>query len=248
MAGLGGTAGRAGALPELLDQGERWLARPPATALPTDGGDHPNDDDDVTTATTVTVLPADLTATLLADPRPAHPVLATLGRTLARWAGGERIEIDVLTDPRHDPDLGPALSRTVGPLTDTHPVSLRLPADRDTAATVAAVSRQLRALPAPVHGYGLLRHLAPDADLAAELAALPPAQVRFSWSPSTPTTAAGTELVLTPGHLPRTPPRPTSSTSTPTSRTTVSTSAGRTGPPSTRPRPSTGSRTSSWPS
>ncbi|WP_405005711.1 amino acid adenylation domain-containing protein [Kitasatospora purpeofusca] len=188
--------------PELLDQGERWLARPPATALPTDGGDHPNDDDDVTTATTVTVLPADLTATLLADPRPAHPVLATLGRTLARWAGGERIEIDVLTDPRHDPDLGPALSRTVGPLTDTHPVSLRLPADRDTAATVAAVSRQLRALPAPVHGYGLLRHLAPDADLAAELAALPPAQVRFSWSPSTPTTAAGTELVLTPGHLP----------------------------------------------
>lgn len=80
--------------------------------------------------------------------------------------------------------------------------------DRDTAATVAAVSRQLRALPAPVHGYGLLRHLAPDADLAAELAALPPAQVRFSWTPSTPSTptttapTTGTELVLTPGHLP----------------------------------------------
>ncbi|MDY0816159.1 serine hydrolase domain-containing protein, partial [Kitasatospora purpeofusca] len=182
--------------PELLDQGERWLARPPATALPVD---HLNaDDNDV--ATTVTVLPADLTATLLADPRPAHPVLATLGRTLARWAGGDRIGIDVLADPRHDPDLGPALSRTVGPLADTHPVSLRLPADRDAAATVAAVSRQLRALPAPVHGYGLLRHLAPDAGLAAELAALPPAQVRFSWTPAT-ATAGGNDLVLAPGHL-----------------------------------------------
>ncbi|MEV0187424.1 amino acid adenylation domain-containing protein [Kitasatospora purpeofusca] len=207
--------------PELLDQGERWLARPPATALPTE---HPNrtshtndNDDDVTTATTVTVLPADLTAVLLTDPRPAHPVLATLGRTLTRWTGGDRIEIDVLTDPRHDPDLGPALSRTVGPLADTHPVSLRLPADRDTAATVAAVSRQLRALPAPVHGYGLLRHLAPDTDLAAELAALPPAQVRFSWTPSnpaptpapaltlspalTPAPTTGNDLVLAPGHL-----------------------------------------------
>ncbi|MFF7593354.1 serine hydrolase, partial [Kitasatospora purpeofusca] len=207
--------------PELLDQGERWLARPPATTLPID---HPHDrpnhgDDDVTT--TVTVLPADLTAALLAGPQPAYPVLATLGRTLARWAGGDRIEIDVLTDPRHDPDHGPALSRTVGPLADTHPVSLRLPADRDTAATVAAVSRQLRALPAPVHGYGLLRHLAPDADLAAELAALPPAQVRFSWTPSTPSTpsarstpsapstpatttpatATGNDLVLAPAHL-----------------------------------------------
>ncbi|WP_327073988.1 amino acid adenylation domain-containing protein [Kitasatospora purpeofusca] len=183
--------------PELLDQGERWLARPPATALPTDRSDHPSAE----TATTVTVLPADLTAALLSDPQPAHPVLATLGRTLARWAGGDRIEIDVLTDPRHDPDLGPALSRTVGPLADTHPVSLRLPADRDTAATVAAVSRQLRALPAPVHGYGLLRHLGPDADLAAELAALPPAQVRFSWTPSNPVPATRNELILAPGHL-----------------------------------------------
>ncbi|MFJ8432086.1 amino acid adenylation domain-containing protein [Kitasatospora sp. NPDC094019] len=183
--------------PELLDQGERWLARPPAAALPVD---HPNPED-ITTATVVTVLPADLTSALLAEPRPEHPVLATLGRTLARWAGGDRIEIDVLTDPRHDPELGPALSRTVGPLADTHPVSLRLPADRDAAATVSAVSRQLRALPSPVHGYGLLRHLAPDADLAAELAALPSAQVRFSWTPAAPAPATDDTLVLAPGHL-----------------------------------------------
>ncbi|MFC5665020.1 serine hydrolase, partial [Kitasatospora misakiensis] len=185
--------------PELLDQGERWLARPPATPLPLD---HPTT---TTTApdtdTVITVLPPDLTAALLADPQPTHAVLATLGRTLARWAGGDRIEVDVLTDPRQDQDLGPALSRTVGPLADTHPVSLRLPADRDTAATVTAVSRQLRALPAPVHGYGLLRHLAPDADLAAELAALPGAQVRFSHTPATAPTHEGGGLVLLPEHL-----------------------------------------------
>jgi hypothetical protein len=57
----------------------------------------------------------------------------------------------------------------VGPLADTVPLTLWLPRTRELPALLRSVGRQLAELPAPRHVYGVLRDLAPDPELAAEL-------------------------------------------------------------------------------
>ncbi|MFF2045926.1 serine hydrolase, partial [Kitasatospora sp. NPDC058170] len=168
---------------EVLDQAGLWLNRPEAAALPTDHQreHHANGAFDTVTAT----LPSELTDRLLADPHPEHLVLGALARTLARWTGSERVNIDVTRDPRHDRARKDALARTVGRLSYTCPVSLRVAKTGDAADSYRSVSRQLRTLPAPAHGFELLRYLAPDAALAAELAELPEAEVGFAFAPPT---------------------------------------------------------------
>ncbi|WP_343069732.1 amino acid adenylation domain-containing protein [Streptomyces olivoverticillatus] len=168
---------------EMLDQAGVWLNRPSPTPLPVD---HPREHNTYATGNTVTAtLPADLTRVLLDDAHPEHLLLGTLARTLARWTGAERVDVDVIVDPRRDGDREPSesLARTVGPLTDSYPVSLRLSGNGDAAAALKSVARQLRTLPEPRYGYGLLRHLAPDADVAEELATLPAAEVGFTFTP-----------------------------------------------------------------
>ncbi|MEU7729781.1 serine hydrolase, partial [Streptomyces sp. NPDC040724] len=179
---------------ELAEQAETWLNRVPGSPLPLDrqpaGGRSADDRGHSwrTAASVTAVLSPGLTAELAADPDAEGLLLAALGRTLAEWSGGDRVEVDVVTDPRRDPRTGAALSRTVGLLTDRYPVSLRLPRNNDPHATATAVGRQLRAVPEPVHGYGLLRHLAPDTEQAAELAAQPDPQVLFALGPVPSTT------------------------------------------------------------
>ncbi|WP_345017456.1 amino acid adenylation domain-containing protein, partial [Streptomyces shaanxiensis] len=176
---------------DLLDQAEAWLGTPDAAPLPVDHevdneADHKADDvtRDADNTVTVSLAPAE-TAALLADERPERILLSTLGRVLARWAGADRIGVEVTVDPRREAsDEAAALARTVGPLTDGVPVSLRLPRDRGPAADLTSVTRQLKALPAPRYGHGLLRWLAPDPDVAEELAALPAPQVRFGFTPA----------------------------------------------------------------
>ncbi|MGN9759246.1 amino acid adenylation domain-containing protein, partial [Streptomyces sp. SD31] len=182
---------------ELLDQAEAWLGVPEAATLPVDHGDAR---DATGVGNTVTVsLPPEETAALLADDRPERMLLSTLGRVLARWADADRIGVELTVDPRREAsDEAAALARTVGPLTDAVPVSLRMPRDRGPAADLTSVTRQLRALPAPRHGHGLLRWLAPDPDVAEELAALPAPQVRFGFTPATQT--RDTERPFVPEH------------------------------------------------
>ncbi|MGW4895813.1 serine hydrolase, partial [Kitasatospora sp. NPDC004240] len=172
----------------VAEQAEHWLNRAEAVPLPVDrSGQAPYRS---TEETVTVVLPAERTAALLADPRPEQSLLTALGRTLAQWAGGDRIALDVLTDPRHQQALAAELANTVGPLADLHPVVLRIPKGRELSAVRTAVARRLRSVPTPAHGYGLLRYLAPDADLAEELAELPTGEVRFSFTPAAPTAAA----------------------------------------------------------
>ncbi|MEV7022277.1 amino acid adenylation domain-containing protein, partial [Kitasatospora sp. NPDC093558] len=172
-------AERAGSA-EVLDQAGFWLNRPDGAELPVDRAGGPQAPG--TVATVTAALPAGPTEVLLADPNPEHLLLGTLARTLARWAGSDRMDLDVTVDPRHAPEQGGDLSRTVGRLADEHPVSLRLPKGADAAASLTSVSRQLRSLPVPRGGYGMLRHLAPEPGVAEELAALRPPQVGFAFT------------------------------------------------------------------
>ncbi|MFF4214835.1 amino acid adenylation domain-containing protein [Streptomyces nondiastaticus] len=75
---------------------------------------------------------------------------------------------------------GADTARTVGWLTSEFPVRLDLEGiDGDPVAALARVKEQLRSLPDDGTGYGLLRHLDPEA--RAELAAAPAPQLLFNY-------------------------------------------------------------------
>ncbi|MEU8074813.1 amino acid adenylation domain-containing protein [Catellatospora citrea] len=136
----------------------------------------------------ITVLPAEVTASLLA----AVPALggeitdgllaalATAVRGWQEWHG--RVAGELLVDvERHgreqvEPDLD--LSRTVGWFTSVQPVRLPV-AGTDPAALIAAVGERARAVPDGGIGHGMLRHL--NAQTAPLLARLATPQVLFNY-------------------------------------------------------------------
>ncbi|MEV0642655.1 amino acid adenylation domain-containing protein, partial [Streptomyces sp. NPDC050619] len=71
------------------------------------------------------------------------------------------------------------LSRTVGWFTGIHPVRLDAGGSVAVGEVVKRVKEQVRSVPGDGLGYGMLRYL--NADTAAELAALPTAQVGFNY-------------------------------------------------------------------
>lgn len=111
------------------------------------------------------------TAALLARAPAAHDtevndlLLAALASTLCRAWRTDSALVAVEGHGREDLFDGVDLSRTVGWLSTVYPVRLTPRADR--GATICAVRDQLRRVPARGIGYGLLRHIASDAALAA---------------------------------------------------------------------------------
>ncbi|WP_429195109.1 amino acid adenylation domain-containing protein [Kitasatospora sp. MAP12-15] len=158
---------------------QAWLDQQPGVALPRDHADGVNTHGEARTLSAA--LPAALTEALLAADDPQALLLTALGRTLARWAGGERISLDVTADPREAADA----AGTVGLLADRFPLTLWLPQNRQAPAQLRAVARQLQALPEPRFGYGLLRYGA-DQDLAEDLAFLPQPEVGFTFTEPAP--------------------------------------------------------------
>jgi non-ribosomal peptide synthase protein (TIGR01720 family) len=97
--------------------------------------------------------------------RANHVLLAALGRVLTRWAGGERVLVDLEGHGREEvvPDVD--LSRTVGWFTTMFPVALDVP-DGEWRRVVRAVGAQVRDIPAHGLSYGALRYLRESGDLA----------------------------------------------------------------------------------
>ncbi|MFJ2193503.1 amino acid adenylation domain-containing protein, partial [Kitasatospora sp. NPDC087861] len=130
-------------------------------------------------------LPAEVTAPLLTSvPAAFHGEVgdvlpAALALAVRRWRGtGGPVTVDLERHGREDA-FGLDLSRTVGWFTAVHPVRLD-PGDGDAVDAVRRVKEQLRAVPDKGIGYGLLRHLDPDA--GARLAAAgPEPQIGFNY-------------------------------------------------------------------
>jgi non-ribosomal peptide synthase protein (TIGR01720 family) len=120
-------------------------------------------------------------------------LLAGLAAAAAEWRAGHGLAdspvlVDIEGHGRTPLTAGMDLSRTVGWLTSMHPA--RLDPGPGTAAGVRAggpvagqvlkaVKEQLRAVPGDTLGYGILRHLDPQA--GHQLAALPAAQIGFNY-------------------------------------------------------------------
>jgi non-ribosomal peptide synthase protein (TIGR01720 family) len=108
-------------------------------------------------------------------------LLAALAQTLSEWTGSRTVLIELEGHGREDilPEVD--LSRTVGWFTTQFPVLLDVGDTFAPARLIPAVKEQLRQVPHRGIGYGLLRYLSSDTALAAQLQALPAAQVSFNY-------------------------------------------------------------------
>ncbi|MFI0776429.1 non-ribosomal peptide synthase/polyketide synthase [Streptomyces sp. NPDC021212] len=106
-------------------------------------------------------------------------LLSALGRSLARWTGGDTVLIGVEGHGREDLFEELDLSRTVGWFTAEFPLALTVASSADWRQTLRSVKEQLHAVPHRGLSYGALRHLSPTA--GERLRAGPAPQIGFNY-------------------------------------------------------------------
>ena len=107
-------------------------------------------------------------------------LLTALTLSLNRWTGRSSVRLELEGHGRDEPHEGVDISRTVGWFTTLYPVTLAVDAHVTPGDALKLVKEQLRAVPRRGFGYGLLRYSG-DAESAAVLEALPPADVLFNY-------------------------------------------------------------------
>jgi amino acid adenylation domain-containing protein/non-ribosomal peptide synthase protein (TIGR01720 family) len=169
--------------------GERqwWegLAKLKPVSLPVDHRDGVND---VSSSETVQVsLSQEETRFLLQEVPQAYRtqindvLLTALTRAFAEWTGENGLLLDLEGHGREDLFEDVDISRTVGWFTTQLPVRLELPAGAgDPGEALKSIKEQLRGIPQRGIGYGVLRYLRGDQELAASLGSVRP-QVSFNY-------------------------------------------------------------------
>lgn len=172
---------------ELRQELSYWLdaRRADVSRLPLDFANGGNSE---SSARTVSVaLGAEETRALLEDvPAAYHTqinevLLAAFAKALTRWTGARSLLFDMEGHGREELFADLDLSRTVGWFTSLFPVYLELRNAVNAAEVLVAVKEQVRAIPNRGIGYGLLRYLSGDAELIAQLQAMPRSEVCFNY-------------------------------------------------------------------
>jgi len=184
---------------EIRDELPFWLndARRAATPLPKD---HPEGANEFLSARSVqSRFSVEETRALLIDIPRKHKVqidgllLTAMLHGFHGWTGGETFLVDLLGHGREALYDDTDLTRTVGWLNTIFPVALTLPgAGAQSAAgpgerpgsleeDLRAVNRQLREIPHGGLGYGVLRYLARDEEIARQMRAMPEPDVFFNY-------------------------------------------------------------------
>ena len=177
----------AGHAEELRRELVYWLSgsRMQAARLPFDGGG--NHDGAWSPATLSVSLSAEETRRLVQEVPAAsrahvqEVLLAALALALRRWTGKDALLIDMEGHGREEVFGDVDLTRTVGWFTTLFPLLVDLQGESEPGAVLARVQSQVRAVPGRGFGYGVLRYLSPDPEVAERLAVLPPAQVVFNY-------------------------------------------------------------------
>jgi len=163
---------------EVRQEESYWLNAKESARLPADyeGGENLEG-----TARTLTVeLSEAETRTLLQEVLKAYHaqinevLLAAVSRSLLRWAGGNRLLVEMEGHGREEIGAAVDVSRTVGWFTTLFPVLLEVEAEQEAGEAVKQVKEQLRSLPQRGIGYGLLKYLSGseawrDAEQVAEV-------------------------------------------------------------------------------
>ncbi|HLN65287.1 MAG TPA: condensation domain-containing protein, partial [Symbiobacteriaceae bacterium] len=202
-------AGQAPALPPRTASFQRWAEalgawqpegraywldprRAEAAAVPMDGEAGENTWASARTVT-VTLSAAETRALLSEVPavyrtRIDDVLLTALARTISAWTGRPQVAVNLEGHGREPIAPGLDLSRTVGWFTALYPVLLDLAgAGMDDGKALKLVKEQLRAVPGKGLGYGVLRYLQRDADVAK----MPEAGVSFNYLGQFDQAAAG---------------------------------------------------------
>jgi non-ribosomal peptide synthase protein (TIGR01720 family) len=108
-------------------------------------------------------------------------LLTALALACARWGGGRRLLVDLGGHGREELFDDVDLSRTVGWFASLYPVLLEVPDDDAPDQAMQAVKEQLSQVPNRGLGYGLLRYVAGDQEVAEQLRSLPQAEVYFDY-------------------------------------------------------------------
>jgi amino acid adenylation domain-containing protein/non-ribosomal peptide synthase protein (TIGR01720 family) len=150
------------------------IARGPKTRLPVDlGGPNQASSSD----TVSRFLSAEDTRALLTDVPGVYRtqindvLLTAVARTLTAWMGGTDVLIHLEGHGREELFENVDLSRTVGWFTALYPVRLSLEGAEDVGSALRSVKEQIRRIPNRGIGYGVLRYLRDDPELADVLKA-----------------------------------------------------------------------------
>jgi non-ribosomal peptide synthase protein (TIGR01720 family) len=108
-------------------------------------------------------------------------LLTALAQAFARWTGESSLLVDLEGHGREEILEGVDLSRTVGWFTSMFPVVLELGEASNQGDALKSVKEQLRKIPNRGIGYGVLRYLNADKQVAQHLRALPAAEVMFTY-------------------------------------------------------------------
>jgi amino acid adenylation domain-containing protein/non-ribosomal peptide synthase protein (TIGR01720 family) len=171
----------------LRQEAAYWLAESSKRArrLPVD---YPGGANTVDSSATVTVsLSPDETRALLHQAPEAYRtqinevLLTALAQGLARWTGARSLLIDMEGHGREEIIEDVDLWRTVGWFTTHFPVLLDLGTSGDPGAALKVIKERLRAVPNRGIGYGVLRYLGREEEIAERLRAAPQPEVSFNY-------------------------------------------------------------------
>ncbi len=108
-------------------------------------------------------------------------LLTALAKAFQSLTNNETLLVELEGHGREELFAGVDLSRTVGWFTSAFPVLLNLDGAETTGAAVKTIKEQLRKIPRHGIGYGLLRYVCADADVAEQMRGLPQAAVSFNY-------------------------------------------------------------------
>ena len=127
------------------------------------------------------------TSALLQDVPPVYRtrvnevLLTALAQAVELWSGSRLLLVEIEGHGREDLFEDIDLSRTVGWFTTVFPVALELPRAADPGEALQAIKEQLRRVPQNGIGYGLLRYLNDDPQVAASMRLLPQSEISFNY-------------------------------------------------------------------
>ncbi len=173
----------------LLRETSYWLAEARQRVLPLPIDHHASleaNTESSARSVVVTLNAAETQALLQEVPKVYHTqindvLLAALAETYRVWTGTSRLLVDLEGHGREPIAEQTDLSRTVGWFTSIFPVLLDIEGANSPGETLPTVKEQLRQIPQRGIGYGLLRYLREDQGIAAQLRALPQAEISFNY-------------------------------------------------------------------
>ena len=108
-------------------------------------------------------------------------LLTALARAFRHWTHEDALLVELEKHGREELFEDVDLSRTVGWFTSAFPILLKLQQTATLGDDLKSTKEQLRRIPRGGTGYGLLRYLCRDEEVARRMSALPRAEVSFNY-------------------------------------------------------------------